>query len=340
MRILWVDIKCHLWYYIFRIIENQKRKMERLTERKPNSETEINFSMQNMLDSATFYAAFFPIETYKRIAQQAGYQRIEYFPWRFLPNWQAFTRTITKETLSAIGSAHQSFRSERTIREVLAHPKRGLATMAFLALPERNASLKNLHNLQEKIRLTTGEEIPLVVYPPHEHEGEKIPPLFNKLTNKLLQPTPDFFTRWGVKTIDELIATAVHKGYSGFCLDLLHLREKGSQGEQFPPWRKTLPKLLPHTAEIHVSVGRRDFQLEGSDSFRELTDLYTDSRKTEIVTILETIRDFGWKGPVVTEIPGSSLREVLSTKTLLVKPKDFIAAHQEIVNTLKGILVP
>lgn len=297
-----------------------------------NSGFEINFSMQNMVDGSTLWALIAPIEMYSAVARRAGYSGIEYFPFR-IPHTQVRTGLITRGALGSIESAHQSFRTERTLRHVRQHPDPKLAIQAFVTLTEKFDSLKDLAKLQREL----GHRLPVVVYPPNEWMGETRPEIFKRLDDKLIQPAPELLGAWGINTATEFVNEARNRGYD-FCLDLFHIRRLVTQGfqTQFGKWQDVLPVLLPHTREINLAVGRGDF--DGPfDSMQELKDLYTRGRKSAIIPILEMVRDFGWTGPIVTEIPATSAKSLISNSRVTT-PRMLISVHKQIVENLRSIM--
>ncbi len=301
-----------------------------MAERKP--EIEVNFSMQNMVDTSTLWALLAPMEFYSAVAKKAGYSGIEYFPFR-IPHTQVRIGLLTKDALNSVRSAHQSFRTERNLREVRRHPNPKLAAQAFITLPEKFASLKDLEKLQEAL----GKDLPVVVYPPNEWMGETKPEAFDRLGNKLIQPAPELMGAWGAETVDEFVNEARRRDYE-FCLDLFHIRRQVSQGfqTQFGPWQEVVPALLPSTRAIHLGVGRSDFH-GPFDSMQELKDIYSGERETDIVPLLELIRDAGWNGPIVTEIPAASIKSLVSDSKIAT-PAMLVSVHQQIVDNVRKIL--
>lgn len=307
--------------------------VERLVETPPD--IEINFSMQNLLDKSSVWAIITPVapvEFHAYIARWAGYSGIEYFPWR-RPDWQARRGAISQDGLSSIKSAHQSWRSERSLREVARHPNRLLAAFAYVTLPEKSASLPGLKKLQDML----GQDLPLVIHPYDEWRGDEQYPLFGQLRNKLAQPEPALLGRWGIKSAGDLAREIKRRGFDGLCLDLYHLRRPAGQvfKTRFGPWQEVIPVLLPHTKEIHLGLGRSDIPAE-FNSMQELKDLYGWERKTDIIPILEMIRDLGWRGPIVTEIPVKAIRELAGAKILT--PRRLVSTHKVIVQNLKEIM--
>lgn len=292
--------------------------------------------MQSLLDKSSVWALITPIapvEFHARIAQRAGYSGIEYFPWR-IPDLQARKGVISQGGVSSIKSAHQSWRSEKSWQEVKQHPNPPLAAFAYLALPEKSASLQGLVRLQDML----GRDLPLVIHPYDEWRGDTQYPLFSYLGNKLVQPTPELLDRWGIKSAEELVQEIKRRGFDGLCLDLYHLRRPAGQifKTRFGRWQEIIPVLLPDTKEIHLGLGRSEFPA-GFDSIQELRDLYGWERKTDIVPMLEMIRDSGWRGPIVTEIPAMAIRK-LTAGVKILTPRQLVATHKLLVQNLREIM--
>lgn len=298
-----------------------------MSQRVESPETTVNFSMQNLVDTSTLWALLAPIETFTNISKSAGYQGVEYFPYR-IPHTQVRTGLLSKESLRQIDSAHQSFRTEKNLGEVKKHPRPILALKAFITMPEKVASLTDLKILQRKL----GKLLPVIVYPQNEWAGETRPAIFDTLVNKLIQPAPEL-----ISTLGQNMEKADQLGYK-LCLDLFHIRRKVTQGfsTQFRPWQEMLPLLLPQTKEIHLAVGRQDF--EGSfDSMAELVDLYYGTRRTDIIPMLELIHRSGWQGPIVTEIPANSITKLAGVSEILT-PTVLVNKHRVIADNVRSIL--
>jgi len=308
--------------------------MERLVGER-QKKTEINFSMQNLLDETILgavFAASSPIELHVALAKRAGYQGVEFFPF-IIPDIQIRTRLYDPSVfLDSVRSAHQSWRSEKTFGEVRKHPRPQAALFAYVTIEEKVASLKTLKRLQDIL----GESLPMVVFPVDEWRGERGNETFIQLKRKLVQPTPELLRLWKVRTPEEFWQKARSMGFSGICLDLYHIRRLPVEGEVgFGHWSEVVPSFLPFTREIHLGVGRRDFR--GVDSQKELEDLYTGEGKTDISKILELIKNNRWKGPVVTEIPVVGIRDLLGINRF-VTPQEIVRVHQRIVENLKGMI--
>ncbi len=293
------------------------------------TKTEINFSMGNLVDASAPWALAMPIEFYSFVAQQSGYSGIEYFPYR-VPHIQIRSGMFSDFALNSIKSVHQSYRTEKSLKEVKEHPNPVLALQAYMTLAEKVDSLKDLEKLQ-----TEEPGIPAIVYPPNEWSGETRPTNFDRLSNKLIQPAPELLGGWGVNSAEQFVDEAIKRDYE-LCLDLYHIRRLPVQGfeTKFAPWQELLPVFLPKTREIHLSVGRTDFR-GPFNSVQELEDLYYGDERTEIIPMLAAIRNFGWSGPIVTEIPASSASRLVSKITT---PGSIIKIHSRIVENVGALL--
>lgn len=301
-----------------------------MSERKTG--IEINFSMLNLPDISTPWALLTPVEFFTLIARKACCSGIEYYPFR-VPHTQLRAGLLGGQTLQSIHSAHQSFRTEKNFAEVRRHPNPILATQAFVTMPEKFASLSDLEKLQRLL----GANLGLVVYPPNEWMGETTPAIFSRLKNKSIQPAPELLGAWGVNTTEEFLQEVQRRGFR-LCIDLFHLRRRATQGfqTQFGPWQEVLPALLPLADEIHLAVGRKDFQAP-FDSMQELKDLYSGDRRTEITSILETVKDLSWAGLVVTEIPATAANNLVS-EAKLATPSNLVRVHKQVAKNVKDIL--
>lgn len=298
------------------------------------SDSEIVTSAMHLLDRSTLYMLFLPLEYWGKIARESGYRGFQWHPIRIgLPAIQLARGALSWQAKDSIRSGHQSSRNETNPLQVWRHPNRSLAAISFVTLPDQLASLNNLERLQNVV----GRKLPVVLYPPHrkgEESGTQRP-----FGEKLVQPTPEIMRMWGVKTVQQLIEEVSRRGYTGFCLDLLHMREIGKP--DLSPWQETLPKLLSFTEEIHVSAGRTDVAyrpgLVGVDSKAELNDLHSGQRKTELSHILMAIRDLRWHGRIVTEIPASSIKAALGSKGQFLSPRTLTAEHRQIARVIRGL---
>ncbi len=143
---------------------------------------------------------------------------------------------------------------------------------------------------------------------------------------------------WQVTNPEELTAEAERRGYTGLCLDLFHMRAVDAEGSGLNPWQETLPRLLPMAKEIHVAAGRVDIKQGHIDTECELRELLAGQGRTDIIPMLKAIRDEGWQGRIVTEIPAAALHSLRLDRHVSTSIKDLIEDHRRIVSTIQNIL--
>jgi hypothetical protein len=141
--------------------------------------------------------------------------------------------------------------------------------------------------------------------------------------------------RWSTRTVQELTGEAKRRGYTGYCVDLSHLRGKPIGGYTLNPWQETLPQLLPFTQELHVSAGRYDMGYQKTEE--ELKDLIRGTRNTQLPQMLDFIKRADWSGRVVTEIPPLALHRLRGNSSFL-SINNLMEDHQEIVQNIKAVL--
>lgn len=302
--------------------------------------TAVDASVINLFDRSVFYAAFLPANTLIQTFQEAGYRGLQWHPIRTVAGIQLNRGLVTQNSKNAIVSLHQSWRSEKSLIEAWRHPNRPLAMMAYVLLPEMVNSLNALENLQKVL----GKNLPVVLYPPHpkEESGTQRP-----FAEKIFQPYTEVMFRWGVRTPEKLIEETYKRGYTGLCIDLFHMRRKNINSFDpnssikdsigLNPWQETLPQLLPHTTEIHISAGRTDIKEKIVDTENELRSLLNGQGNTELIKMLKFIRDSGWRGRIVTEIPAAALR-ALRGKNSTLSIRDFVQDHRKIISNIQDIL--
>lgn len=293
---------------------------------------EIDTSVINLFDKSVFYTTFWSTEALVETAKNAGYRGFEWHSIRTVAGVQMNAGLTTQHSKEAVFSLHQSWRSEKSLAAAWKHPNRPLAMMAYVLLPERISSLNDLERLQKVL----GRKLPVVLYPSHPDEESGTNRDF---AEKIFQPYTEVMRWWEVETPEELIAEAYKRGYTGLCLDLFHMRRKNTDGYGLNPWQETLPQLLPHTSEIHISAGRIDLSyVKGNpDTESELKSLLDPKNNTELLEMLRAIRELGWRGRVVTEIPAIALHR-LRGKGSLLSVKDLIQDHRKIVTNIQNFL--
>lgn len=292
-------------------------------------QVEVKSSVMNFFDKSTLFTLIWPVGKYVKTVQEAGYEGLEWHPIRLLSGWQIKAGLLNQQEKDGIKSAHQSWRSEKNIREALNHPNRALAVVSYAVLPEKVKSLDDIEQLQRAV----GRKLPVVLYPPQfaEESGTDRP-----FAEKTFQPTPEIMQALNVKTPEELSEEAHRRGYTGLCLDLFHMRKEGEI--DLNPWQKTLPKLLPYTQEIHVSAGRIDNGDGKVDTMTELNDLLRGTNTTDLPKMLKAVKENNWNGRVVTEIPVAALHLLAGQRSKFMSPKELVGYHARIIETVKTLL--
>lgn len=294
--------------------------------------TEINSSLLSLFDTSMLYTAFWPMYAFADTVYEAGYEGLEWHPVRGLRAGIDIKTGMAKtEDLQAIKSLHQSYRNEKSLNEVWNHSHRTLAAFAYLLLPERVDSLKDLEFIQESV----GKELPVVLYDPHD--GEKSGTNLG-FPEKLIQPAPNLYEKWDAALLTkEFLEKLYQKGYTGLCLDLYHMRATNDRFG-YTKWEDALPILLPHTKEIHVSAGRVDQDQPHIDTISELLDLIYGRTDRGLLKMLAEVKKMGWHGKVVTEIPASAIHR-LNPDSKFLDTKSLIWYHKRIVENIQNVLL-
>lgn len=281
-------------------------------------------SMQNHVQQHPPYAwaALAPLSLHTKIAREAKYNGIEYYP---LQATSIQLRLVKGIDTSEVFSSHESW---------------GNGKIPFVLVMRKNIpSLKDSIILQSKSNHP--ESFLTVVYPNEASRDETWPQEFNKLNNKIIQPTIDLMKEWGVDNINDFLIKAKSMGFR-ICLDLFHIR-RGSvkNGSTMENWKKIIDVLINYTDELHLGVGREDFK-GPFDSMEELVDLYTGSTNTEIVPILEYIKakekEMGKELPIVTEIYAHTIIKMLDKQNTIATPSLLIKTHKRIVENLRSLM--
>jgi hypothetical protein len=292
---------------------------------------EVHSSLMNLFDKSILYTTGWPVGAFIDTIHEAGYLGLEWHPIRnLLAGSQMNMGLVSGETKKSITSLHQSWRSERSFAEAV-RTKNPFIVAFYVVLPERVQSLNDLERLQKVL----GHELPVVLYPnkPWEESGTTRP-----FAQKMFQPTPEVMRDWGTRNVEELIGQMYQRNYTGFCLDLYHMRDRSEYGGGIHQWQDTLPFLLPHTQEIHVSAGRVDRELPHVDSLEELKSLLHPNQESELTQMLDLIRKLGWKGKVVTEVPALGLHHVRAKSHSFSSVSNLIDDHRQIVERIQSIL--
>ncbi|MBN1263122.1 MAG: hypothetical protein JW991_02075 [Candidatus Pacebacteria bacterium] len=292
---------------------------------------EVSTSLMNYFSAATFYTAFWPVSRQLEKARQAGYSGLEWHPTR-LGSLQVKLGVLKERDKDYIQCGHQGFGAG--FSDIFTRSKSAFFFFQFCLLPQSIDSLADLRDLQKVI----GRDLPVVLYPSGDLKKDSVS---QKLfAEKTFQPSPELMSAWGIRTIDELEEAMAVLGYEGFCLDTHHFRDNSEEG--LNPWSKTIERLLRNTREIHISVGRIDAPKPGVDTLEELKDLLSGSGESQVSKILTAIKDLGWQGRVVTEIPTTALLTVrqqdLGYQESFLRPNDLVSDHQRIVASISKLL--
>lgn len=296
-----------------------------------NKQFEISASLLNFFDKSVIYTAFWPVNAFTDTVLSAGYKGIEWHPVRGIrAGIEMKIGAVSKSSRDTIVSLHQSYRGEKNLKQVLQHPNKLLAGMAYILLPEIDSSLSDLQSFQELV----GRNLPVVLYDREHSNNQSLRLMFGE---RLIQPDPGLMERWQSIDCINFTKQLYERGFTGICLDLFHMREIRN-GFGIKSWQDALPILLPHTKEVHVSVGRIDSSQKRIDTIGELQSLLTKNGNSEIIRMLKEIKKLKWSGRVVTEIPAASLKLVQNAKGLFTSKKDLIETHARIVENIQEIL--
>lgn len=285
----------------------------------------------NLFDMTTLYTAALPVRAFADIANDAGYDGgLEWHPVRGLAaGLQVQAGLLNRYEKSSITSLHQSWRSEKSLGEAWRASNRYVAMFSYALLPEKTDSLDNLEHLQKLV----GRELPVVLYVP---EGDEESGTTRDYGEKLFQPTAQVLQDWKVNSVEELISETYKRGYTGFCIDLFHLRTHTSAGASLDPWQDTLSALLPHTKQIHVAAGRVDIHQQHIDTEAELRDLLHGTHYSELVDMLVMVADQNWSGRVVTEIPAMALHSQRKNSGRFTTIPQLVQDHKQIVENVNA----
>ncbi len=291
---------------------------------EPVRKMELDAAVLNFLGLATIYTTLLPIDAFVDLASESGYQGLEYHPLKWIPGISINHGRISEP--DKIRSVHEGFRGQKTILDALKHPNKALAIQAIMMLPYGPTSVEELNKLQEIV----GRKLDIVLYPKDSSSEEVQLGRHTDFGENTYQPTRDVMKMWGVKTIDEMLRKGESLGYTGITYDTAHSRT-------LSPWQEHLPDLLERgiVKEIHLSAGRIDMGYD--NAIAELSDLLFGTRHTELLQMLQTIKDSGWQGRVVTEIPIGAIK-VLKKRGPIITPKQMMDDHRRIVDNASAIL--
>lgn len=285
--------------------------------------TEINISLASQIapePGLPFHSATFYVDH----ALEAGYRGHEWYPLRntTLVGFQTNTGLLPQYVKDNIRSAHQSWRSEKSLREAYNHPNRQIALESYVLMPHVDSSLGSIDRLQR----TVGRKLPVVIYPDTVAGRRQWD--FEEST---YQPDITVMKEFGTTNIQEMLEEGRRRGFTSLTLDIHHMLTLGS-------WQDVLPQLLPYATEIHVALGRIDDQTD-PETEQKLEDLYFGRKGSEIYQILEMIKKSRWTGRVVTEIAYQALKNLRTKNKDSILTKDFMEDHRRIVDSLKEALL-
>lgn len=291
---------------------------------EPAQKMELDTAILNYLGLATIYTTLLPIDAFIDIASESGYSGLEYHPLKGIPGISINHGKISEP--DKIKSLHEGFRGEKTIFDALRHPNKALALQAYMALPYGPTSVRELDRLQEIV----GKKLDIVLYPKTTLFDEAALGRHTNFGENTYQPTKEVMEMWGVTTIDEMIKKGESLGYTGITYDTSHSRT-------ISPWQEHLPQLLEQGVikEVHLSAGRTDMGY--AKTVEELGDLLFGTKKTELLQMLQAIKDSDWQGRVITEIPINAIKDVRK-RGAIVTPKQMIDDHRRIVDNTGAIL--
>jgi hypothetical protein len=262
-----------------------------------------------------------PLAYYADNSREVGYDAGQYHPQTRLTRVGRQTRSgqLTADEKAFIASAHQSF-GRSMPAALIALRAEGLAPLkASVVFEDTNDSLNSIDALQEH----TGP-LPVVVYP--DTDAAKRPWKFKET---VYQPT-DYVMRE--------FERGRELGYSGLAYDNHHVQTIGPLEEvtaQIFDAYKTGDVDIP---EIHFSLGRTDTG-EDSMALEKLDDFYHGRKNSGIFQLLEQIKNSGWFGRLVVEIPYFAFRNVRRRNKDNMSGKTLFEDHRRIVDNLREAFV-
>lgn len=285
---------------------------------------EFHTSVLNFFEPKTPYRFLWSVEHFTKVARRAGYDGMQWVPVRSLAGVQLASGLVTQYGKDGIRSMEQSYRGEKTWAESWHHPNRSLAMLSHVVLPERTQSLDTLEQVQKRV----GRSLPTVLHVPRpdvdEPSGTDRP-----FGEKLFQVTAATMHQWGAASVEDLAEKAADRDYTGFCVDLHHVREPHEAVTLYTS-PDSLRALLPYTKMIQIPVGRFESPIDGVDINAEMQDLVHGTEETELLRMLRVIHDENWSGYVAFEAPAQSVRTMGDT---------WVGTHGRMVETAKRILV-
>lgn len=308
----------------------ERAQLERF-ESTPNREPRFAMAMAAMLGPRTFYLPFCGVTKYRQIAEEIGCY-LDFWPINPGPSFQVARKGLKPDDKSIIVSASGSYRGETSLTQAWAHKNKALAIPSYFFFPHRD-DFNTVGLVTEQLRRYDGRQIPVVQYPesPREKRDEI-------LTPRLVQPVPEEFIKQSIRTPDDLDKYLLTNSFDGFCFDTQHSRFLFTD----PRFRHLFEEVIKRSSLVHVSLGRSDAQRPDYpiDAQKELRDVtFPDNRFTQIARLLLEIRDSGFDGTYVLEIPVESIVATLyPNKPKLLKPFGVSCAYLLVKTGLQKLL--
>jgi hypothetical protein len=320
------------------------REMEPRNAPQESQNVEIIGSNLNYYGLATIKTTLMPIDQLMQSMEKTDYDGMEYnhlsLPWT-----QA--EKLTKDQLTFIKFLKQSYRQEKTFGEAWNHPNKFLALQSYFVMPESEASLFALENLQQD-----AGNIPIILE--SVDTKEKIA-RHNFTGEKLLQPHARLLERYNITTLQELKDKAIELGYTGYCLDPFlwdqpHANREGNI-TYLPNLINSLDDIIDFVKVFHASAGRLDIRLDSNyktlqkqideSTMNDLNWIITKKGESNLKHISLALKEKGYRNPVVIQATANSLvlHRQLQQKGYgkRIKKEDLEYDHKNMVNTMRQI---
>lgn len=319
---------------------------------RPDRQIRVISSSLNYLGAAAPQNVFRSAKGLLRDTVAAGYDGLQWnMIRRTLAGFQLNHGFFGRKIAEGIVSLRQSTRGEQTWNETLHHESPINAIQTRIFMDYRDDSIDRIRRLSRRFQKQTPAQPlkPVDLYPvdrPDQRSGTELAnPRRLILTAEVLQD-------WNIQPIGEdfvdfanrLVAEAKARGYDALSLDFFHMRDTPPEGpNHLQNWRQTLPALLATGAveEIVVSLGRIDRMSRAGniDTIGEARSLLgIDSQDTEIMHMLDVVRESGWQGDVLVQIPPSGLKRAIQgerRRKNLINNKTLTYWHTQITNNIQ-----
>lgn len=283
----------------------------------------------NILDQSTLKPALtWRIKEHVEFSESSGFSGVEVWPQGPI-RMQIDMNRISEKEKKGITSVHQaaSFGFRKAFPS-----KRELQKAVFL--PETNASLYHLEKLNKVLK----REIPAVLF-------SGLPKGYMEISSykeRGIQTSPELCSEIGAQNASEFLEAVMEMGYTNVVIDTHHIRHPNVYtGEENPlrNWQESFQVLLPKVNEIHVGLGRADFgKLDPKIVKEELFDfLEGGSRNTEVIRMLRSVSETGWRGLVVLELRPSAIKDALGQKGFQLSRDNYKTSVERMRNTLYSI---